>query len=454
MSVEVSIDHLPKEIQAQISKDLKIKPKKERKSFGDDHKEIFMFLKKGNKLYLPYRYYRDLTEDLTPNEFKGKAIVPFKVKYTLLPHQVEIEEICLESYQKRGTVNLNLFCSFGKTRMGVYFASIFSQMGLPTLVVIPPRDKLQIGWETTFQQHTDIKHIHVVGKSSGEMTPETQVIICMKNNLDRIPDEIMSRIGHLLLDEAHMLVSQKSFDELFRVRPTFITCCTATYERQDGMHIALDLIVGPEKITKISKMPFYVVRIDTGCVPEGYTTGSRGIQWGSVQKCYDKMDNRNAAIISICLSNPKEKILILTLHKDHAANVHKWLTEIGENTALLCGTKKFYNDSRILVGTFSKIGVGFDEESACGDWDGIRLNMLVLAASTKQIEQFAGRVFRAKEPVIYHLVDNFRNNKDHYRECRKWYESRGGHIVKRPITSDLVWQNIKSSLTSIPIRQN
>lgn len=452
MSVPIQKSLLSRDLQIKISKDLHIKEKSLYSYGGGAKKEIKMFVTDKGTVYLPYRYASDLFDLSHPNIKRPfNEVGSYIVKYPLRDYQEEIVEMSMKGFASGGTTVLNLFCSFGKTRMGVYFSALFSQeSGFSTLVVVPPNEKVCEGWENTFRRHTTVSSIFVVGRSDGEILPTTQVIISMKNNLHRIPDEIMGGVGHLILDEADRLVSQKSFDQLLRTHPMYITCCTATYERSDGLHRAMDLIVGNDKIKKISSKPFYVVKISTPFVPENYKTTSRGIQWDSVQEEYDNMDERNLLILSLIMNNPKEKILVLTLHTKHARNLHSWLHEYGEKAALMCDSIKGYKDSRVLIGTFAKMGRGFDEETACQDWNGIRLRLLILAASTKQIEQFAGRVFRAESPVVFHLVDNFKNNKNHYSECARWYRERGGIIIERPYNELIVWENIEKEISEDP----
>ena len=100
------------------------------------------------------------------------------------------------------------------------------------------------------------------------------------------------------------------------------------------------------------------------------------------------------------------------------------LKERGENVTSLIGTKQEFEESaRILVGTSSKVGVGFDHP---------KLDTLLLAADLEEyFIQYLGRVFRRKdvEPVIFDLVDNNGILKKHFLTRRGIYLEHGG-IVK------------------------
>jgi hypothetical protein len=467
MAVEVKKSKITHLLQQKMKKDLTITGESKIRYV---RKEIRVYRSTPEYVYLPYRYLAEVCDIPFPNRKRELPLIdPYCINFDLRPYQDEVKDYSLKAYRERGTVVWNVFCSFGKTRLGIYFASIFSQAKIPllegkisfpggepgphplskvsrllTMVVVPPNRKILEGWQRTFLTCTNIRKLAILGESP--ITPETQAIIAMKGRLPQLTNAEADRIGHLLLDEADCLATQITIDDLLRIRPHFITCCTATYERADGLHLAMNRIVGEEKIRKISTKPFFVIKIPTPFTPKDYKTTANGIQWDSVQKCYDDMVERNGLILKLVIDNPLEKILILTLHQEHAENIHAWLLEYKQQASIMCGNRKSYHDARVLVGTFSKLGRGFDEEAACQDWNKIRLSLLIFAASTKQVEQYAGRVFRSKQPKILDLVDKFRNNKDHYRVRETWYKERGGIIIERKPEKPIIWQEILAEL--------
>jgi len=105
-----------------------------------------------------------------------------------------------------------------------------------------------------------------------------------------------------------------------------------------------------------------------------------------------------------------------------------------ENCEVLAGKKSDYYDSRILIGTMGKCNCGFDEATACLDWGGIRLNMILLVGSTKSIptlDQTIGRVFRSDNPIIIDFVDKDRISMNQWRQRLKLYEDpdREGEVI-------------------------
>ena len=89
------------------------------------------------------------------------------------------------------------------------------------------------------------------------------------------------------------------------------------------------------------------------------------------------------------------------------------------------GNRQDYNyESRILVATISKAGVGFDHP---------KMDALLLASDVEEyFIQYLGRVFRREDviPIIFDMVDNYPSLKRHYYTRKKAYEKHGGTILK------------------------
>jgi len=146
------------------------------------------------------------------------------------------------------------------------------------------------------------------------------------------------------------------------------------------------------------------------------------VEWHPLAKSLAFNDERNRMIIAMTLKNPTHKIVILTGYVNHTKLLHKTLEDLGESVDYLCGNKKNYKNSRVLIGTIDKIGTGFDEESFCDDFNDVKINLGILAhsiASKKLLEQSVGRVFRASFPNIFHLVDDDNTIQRHWTNASR-----------------------------------
>jgi hypothetical protein len=439
-----------------ISKDLILKEKtgtqfwqKNNKYSKVKGKEITFYSvdKSTNDLLLPMYYASNLFGIPIINKRRiFHKITPFKLTATLRDYQVEVVNTSIKNFMKTGSTFLNVFCSFGKTVVAAYFSAMLSQQyGLVTLVVYPRR-MIESSWIGTFKTRTDAK-IYVVGETQGPPDEDVQVFLCMDGRLSDIDPIIRSRIGHYVIDEADCFCTAGKVDCLLAVEPMIITVLTATYERDDGFETMLDLLAGPERITKISTKPFFVFQRPTE-FEVNPKVGPRGIVFDDLVKQLDDIEARNSMILQTVLDNFSEKILVLTKHVEHAENLHTWLSYYlqghGKTVSLLAKMIKKYDDASIVIGTISKVGRGFDEKESCHDWRGERINMLILASPTKKIEQIAGRVFRADVPIIVDIVDNHKNTKAHWTIRKKWYESRNGMIYQ--MKGPFIWSTLKDAM--------
>lgn len=454
MAFRIPIKLLTEHQIAKIKRELTLKEKKSyiqtKHNFSGEEIDFFLVDETEEEILLPMYYASTLLN--TPIINKNKVyspVQPFFMKDPPRDYQVEVIQKSLHNFSRRGTTFLNVFCSYGKTWVSGFLSSVLSkECGIATLITCH-LSVIFDSWVGTFKNQSNAK-IHIVGKDNDEQPdPNTQIFVCMDTNLSTISKEISSRVGHLIVDEADCYCTQRRGYGLLSLEPRFITVLTATYERDDGFNSMLDLLVGKDKITKISNKPFFVFKYITPYTPES-ESGAYGVKIDTILKSLDGMEPRNSQILQIVLDNPNEKILILTKHVDHAKKLTVWLDhyfdkfKTGQTVSLLAGKIKKYNDASVIVGTISKAGRGYDEKEACRDWGGVRINMLVLASSTRKIEQIAGRVFRSEFPVIIDFVDNHKNLKNHWNDRRKWYESRNGIIY--PFKERFCWADVQGKI--------
>jgi len=110
-----------------------------------------------------------------------------------------------------------------------------------------------------------------------------------------------------------------------------------------------------------------------------------------------------------------------------------------ESVAKLTKDKDTYRSSRVLIGTFSKIGTGFDEATSCIDFDGRRIDMLIMVGSTKsktRVIQALGRAERSDNPMVIDLVDDNGSIERHWEVRRAIYNKRKAKI--RVLTEDRI----------------
>lgn len=435
MSVVIRRSELSDEQKLTIRKFLCLTPRVKKPGQPDEFGEpVLFYIVRGEVIHVPFRFAAALFKErflslVLENESKWERRA-LEFRGSLFPYQEEVVKEASDHLQKFGTTIIGLYPGAGKTVMGAYS---ICEKGFKTVVLFH-RELLGGQWDKTFKDYTNAKTVMVREPSSRQKVEEFEeadVILCMDTRTDAIPDFIKEKIGTLVVDEAHCFCTNSRVSSLLSWRPRYVIAETATLERVDGMHSMIRLICGGHGIFRSSSKPFHVIKLMTGITPQVEKT-ARGVDWSGLLTDLTSSEERNQLILSLCLERFREdKILILTERVDHVKYLHGKLSQAGERVDFLAGSKDKYSDGRILVGSYSKIGTGFDQGGACADFDGVRLRIAILATSIKnlaKLEQNVGRVFRHHDPLVVHLVDNNPSVKRHWTECAKWYQSRNGTI--------------------------
>ena len=378
---------------------------------------------------LPFYFGRLLSPNTRVPQLLRQGVRPWSFKAQLRPHQIEmVAEVCKFLYY-HGTANLNAYCSAGKTVMGAYAAAwvnaVTTTRGVQAPIIITyTLTVLEKQWLETIQNFTDAT-IEIVATSQDALAlegrPVADIYLCMMESLPQLPEDIRKRCQMLMVDEAHLFCTGHRLERLLTVEPASILLLTASRVKVNGMEVIMSLLAGPHATVRIATMPFTVWDYRTGLKPPIVKNAQGKVDWGKIVDWLVVHPERNRKILEIVKANPTYTIAIMTTRVPHAEQLYEMLKATGESVGIMCGSRRTYTNCRVLIGTISKVGVGFDQKAACADFDGKRINLLIVAVSTKQIEQIAGRAFRADNPHIVHIVDDGKIFDNHLRECMIWY---------------------------------
>lgn len=385
---------------------------------------INFYLLRNGVLHLPFIFAACLFQ-IVPNLHINFPRTPLTFTGTLREKQIQVEQEALAQLVRYHTTTLALYPGFGKTILG---AKLAARARLITLVLVH-REILTTQWKKTFTDVTNAR-IWIVGEKNPP--PICDVIICMDTRYNHIPPAIRDVIGFVIIDEAHAFCTPSRVECLLAFHPKYIVIESASLERDDGLHTMMYNIVGTHGVFRESSNPFSVIKVITNTRPVRVQNKMGGVDWSSLVQNTLMNVRRNRIIIELVKANIHRKILILTSLREHANLLYNILQGLSISSDYLCGTKKGYIDSTVLVGTTSKIGTGFDPATSCPTYAGKPFDLLLLVCSMKKyamLIQNIGRVFRAEFPIVLHLVDNDDIFKNHWYKARKWYISRGGTIT-------------------------
>lgn len=407
---------------------------------------ILFYSIENEMIHLPYLFAASLLQ-ITPNMDIVYLPTPLVFTGVLRQNQVAVEQEAWNQLEMYGTSTLGLYPGFGKTILG---AKLASRAKLMTVILVH-RDILTTQWKKTFEDHTNAR-VWIVGEKYPPATCD--VIICMDTRWDAIPLFMRDNCGFLIIDEVHAFCTPTRVGCLLAFHPKYILLESGSLERDDEMHVMAYAIAGKHGVFRESSKPFSVMKICTNTKPIRKMNRMGGVDYISLVNTTLMDPRRNQIILELVLRNIGFKILILTALKEHAMLLYEALRQMNVSCDFLCGTKRSYQDSNVLIGTTSKIGTGFDPANLCTTYDGRPFDLLFVVSSIKKYSmliQNIGRVFRADFPTVMHLVDNDDIFKSHWYKSRKWYLARGGIITdcNIPNNGDTRGQNIVPSDTAM-----
>lgn len=433
MSVRINLNSLSDQQKALIRELLFLQPKKTnfmagKFSFMDTSQEPVLFYwvdKPNNEIVLPYTFANSLL-GYHVNSRLQYPVSKFNFKGTLRDYQIPLVQTALQQLREKGTTTLLLGTGAGKSAVSCYLSSVLGGLTL----ILTNRSPIQEGWIKTFQELSDAG-IWVI-QPKIKIPQQCNVIISMDGRIDKIPWEIRKMVSVLVIDEAHMFSTPSQVSVLLGTAPKYVIACTATLTRPDGMEKMIQLIAGTHSVEYKIDKHFKVYRLFTGIKTEIVNSKMGTPDWSKLVRDLSMDPTRNAFIVDLIEKNVDKKIVVLTWSKDHVDLLYNVLKSRNQSVDYLCGNKSKYVDSRVLLGTISKISTGFDAKNASIDFDGKDIDMLIAAGSTKSHNlhiQSIGRAFRSENPVIIDLVDDNRISKSHWSARKKNYEEMNCEIL-------------------------
>ena len=413
MSICVPIETIPWEVRKNINSDLEIKI--ENKFGGGPPKYIYPFEVQGENITLPFAY--AITKKIKRPTRDNFISTNISFSGILRTEQTEVRKEAIKQLNSTGSILLSMYCGFGKSSTSMKLAC---DIGLKTLIIV---NKLILikQWDEgikTFCPSASVQKLTTRSKKD-----DYDFYIINAQNVEKMGKMFFSDIGTVIVDEAHLIMAETLSRCLQWVNPRYLIGLTATPYRMDGLNSLLDMYFGKYKISRTLWREHIAYKVSTGFKPTVEQTANGRVNWGVVLDSQANNEERNELIIKLLKYHSKRNFLVLTKRVAQGEYLLKRLEEEGEDVTSLLGSNQEYKvSSRILVGTSSKIGVGFDHP---------KLDALLLAGDVEQyFVQYLGRVFRTKDvkPIIIDLVDDYSLLTKHFNTRRKIYQDHGGEI--------------------------
>jgi superfamily II DNA or RNA helicase len=308
--------------------------------------------------------------------------------------------------------------AFGKTVIGCKLASYIKGK---VLILIPS--------DVIFQQWKD---------QINQDLPNNNITLSMQQSYgNSVKDKTkIEDYKCVIIDECHMN-TRLIFEELLpKFKTKYVFGFSATPKLTEFFHQTIKRETKKNFEVNIIRMPF-IPKISYIVIE-----GKKRLNYSGMMKSLIENENRKLYIqdqLNIIFDKHKnEKILILTTNvrttmkiiqslnpnfdkKSLSKKVQKILAEevpvceFSRKIDYMCDNKKVWDSNcDILIGTYSKIGVGFSSKI---------FKVLVLLDNRKDIRQNEGRI-RIDNVIIYFLVDNHKVFENHLQISLDWIESR------------------------------
>jgi len=445
MSVLIKISDLSKRESEKIDKELTIKPKvspyQKFGSFQGQEPPVKMYWTTPGVTRIPYFFSKcffgkDLNSENTyPNIYDNPN---GKFSGKLLDRQKEPFKKALEYLKGQRTVTIALYPGFGKTFMGVMLAWYMNKK----CCVLVHRENIGLQWVKTFKRYFQglDEEIWFVNDKPPE---KCRIMVSMDGRTDKIPDNWKEDVGLLIIDEAHCFCSKGKVKPMLSFQPKYVIAETATPEKDNGMERMIQMICGKHYIQKISEKPYYFFVVHTGLE---YEIEGGGNVYQDLVEAQVGSEERNEMILQILQENPERKAIVASSRVGHCKKIAEGLVERGLESSQLHSTIKNYQPKNILIGTGSKMGVGFDEANFCDDFDGRPSDLLIMTytfASWAPFEQVRGRGMRTDNPHVVVFHDSHPITRKHLTKMRRWTRETNG-IIKEIYPDKMEGWNLES----------
>lgn len=420
MCVRVPLDFTQQELE-KISKDLQItlnSDKKFKKFAKDEFFDVYDV--DGEYGIFPLAYAK---QNLGISLPKRNMFRQFNYPFTgvLREEQILVKDESISFLNKNGAVIISCYPGFGKTITAI---NIANKIGLKTLIVvnkIPLIDQ----WEKSISFFVPDAKIKILTTKTKIDDDDDFVIV----NCINIPKFGNLNFGTVIVDECHLIMSKILSTSMFKLFPKYVIGLSATPYRPDGLNRLLDIFFTTDRIVRKLNCPHTVYKVQTKFKPTIEQTNNGTLNWNKVIDSLCLNEERNNLIVDIVRNHSDRVFMILSKRVEQCTYLYDKLTSLGEKVSLLVGGEREYDrDSRVLIGTIGKIGVGFDHD---------KINALILASDVEEyFIQYLGRTMRRDKtdkdyviPIIFDIVDKHSLLTKHYATREKTYKDVGGKII-------------------------
>ena len=447
MSVKIPLDKLSIPKREQIINELTTKNEDTRYGIGEKIEVFKVSTEDNNNRYVSipfsYAYQHPSISIGMRNEGHPKA-GDYTFTIPLNSIQEEVKEEIYEILNRTRSILISLYTGAGKSLLGIFLAS---KLHYKTMILCH-RLTIMDQWRDSITRSCPSAKVQIV-KGKEPIKDDMDFYIMNITNVTKKSEKELKDIGVLMVDEAHCMCTDNTCQSLLHFYPKYLIGLTATPENVKNN--ILHYFYGSEWIVKKMFRPHNVYLIESTFKPEVKETGRGTLDWNSVLQSQAESVDFNQIIIEIIKYFRNRTFFILCKRKDQTIYLYKQIKQLGESVDIyIANAKKYDDNARILVSSYSKGGVGMD----CPKMDALIIGSDVM----ENVVQYIGRVFRRENtvPMIFDILAKNGVMYKHYLTRKHTYVSLGG-IVKHIHTFPEFTQRIQHLIVKkrqLPIKQN
>lgn len=380
----------------------------------------------NNILYVPFHFGRNHFLGRYENESIFSENIDCSFFGKLRSEQEIVKSEALNTLSVSKSVLLSCYPGFGKTTLTL---KIITDLKKKTVIVVNKVAILE-QWKNEIKKYIGIEPVILKSKlKENSKIPNSFIYLVNCINIEK-HDFSSLNIGTVVVDECHLMLTKVFSKALLHLSPIFLIGLSATSYRYDGFDKLFDLYFGYNRIHRSLHREHKVIQILSNERINHSLSSKGSINWNSVIEHQSISEKRRNTICNLCIGECKDRnIMILCKRIKQMTLIQERLVDLGINKDDVSLFKQndiiFNKNSRILITSYQKAGVGFSHN---------KLDCLILGSDTKDyFIQYLGRVFRTPEvtPLIVDIVDDHPLLKRHFYERKKVYIECGGTIEKR-----------------------
>ncbi len=388
---------------------------------GEETDECFVIPNRGATVNLPFAFAKRNFDSLVVDNLNvPTAEEPCKFTGLLKSDQRSLYESAVRHMNVQKSLIVAAYPGFGKTIVALKLASLFD---VPT-VIVTNKIVLVQQWKEAIVKFTSYTPVLIDSSTIALDFSGSNCYIVNAINIGKHGSSFWAPVKFLIVDELHQIVTKVVSKLLLKICPRYLLGLSATPYRFDEYDKAIEWFFGKTSIGKELDRKHFAYCVETNFTPVVKYT-KMGIDWNAILNSQMLDDRRNELIVDCVSQNLDRTWLILVKRVNHADLLVEKFAKRGLPCETLLRTKQRFDKScKILIGTTSKIGVGFDHAA---------INALCIAADVKNyFVQFLGRCMRTENvnPIVFDFDDDFGPLRKHFVERVAEYKKHGGIVTK------------------------